>query len=331
MNRHHHNPKPIWASPANYIDNGPVLGPVPHYRHVLASLKLKTTSYPTKGIYVSQFYGLLVGYPIQNQGNAPPFCTVGTGSGAAVNGIAVDQSGNLVTPVQANTSGMHAIDVWQGPGMCGAMVGSFLDPYGQPSGAATFDAINGEIVVANIFDNYSAAGSVSVCTLAGGCTANLTNAAMFKVGGVALDKNGNCWATAEDYSGNATMTYFAGCTGGGQQATGFMNTDYGSLGFDRNGNLVSMDKTGVQLWVYNGCNPNCTLVGGPFPLQGEGVFGSLNRQSMTFAAGDFVNGAVDVYLYSPTSLTYDYSFNNGLSYSGHIEGVAYNPAQKTRK
>ena len=332
LSRHHHYPKPIWASPANYIDNGPVSEPLPFYRHIIASIK-NAASYPAKGMYVNEFYGPgALGYPINNKANAPPFCTVGTGSGADVNGIGVDQSGNLITPVAANTSGQHAVDIWAGPGMCGQLIGSFIDPDGQPSGAFSFDAVNGTILVSNLFNNSGGPGSVSICTLSGGCTANLSNPAMFKVAGSVMDKSGNCWVTAEQNSsgGPAVLVYFAGCTGSGQVATGFMNTDYGSLSFDRNGNLVSMDKVGVQLWVYKGCNPACTLVGGPFPLQGEGVFAALNKQSMTLMAGDFVNGQVDVYLYSPTSLTYMYSFNNGLSYSGKIEGVAYNPAQKTR-
>jgi hypothetical protein len=332
LSRHHHD-RPVWASPANYIDNGSIPQPLPFYRHVIASIK-DAGSQPTKGMYVNQFYGAgTMAYPINNKSNAPPFCTVATGSGADVNGIAVDGSGNLITPVAANYSGQHAVDIWSGPGMCGKQIGTFIDPDGQPSGAFSFDAVNGTILISNIFNNSGGAGSVSICTLSGGCTGNLSNPAMFKVAGVVMDKSGNCWASAEQNASNgpAVLVYFAGCTGAGQAATGFMNTDYGSLSFDRNGNLVSVDKAGVQLWVYKGCNPACTLVGGPFPLQGESVFGALNKQSMTFMAGDFANGQVDVYLYTPTSLTYFYSFNNGLSVSGKIEGVAYNPAQKTRK
>jgi hypothetical protein len=288
-------------------------------------------------MYVNQFAGAgPLGYPINNKANGPPVCTVGTGSGADVNGIAVDGKGNLITPVAVNATGQHAVDVWQGPGMCGKLLGSFTETNGQPSDAFSFDAAKGTIIVGNIFgpSGSVSAGSISVCTLAGGCTANLTNPAMFKVAGVVMDKSGNCWASAEDSSGAATLTYFAGCKGAGVQATGYMNTDYGSLEFDRAGNLVSLDKSGVQLWVYSGCNPACTLVGGPFPLHGESVFGALNKQSMTFMAGDRPNAQVDVYLYSPTSLTFLYSFNNGLApYSSldPVEGVAYNPAAKMRK
>ncbi len=322
----HHRVKPQWTFPANLIDNDSI---APRFRQTLDLVRKNTGSYPPKGMYVNQFYGSGVsGYQNKNLANNPPFCNVPTGMGSDVNGIGVDGKGNLIVPMAVNYSGQHAVAVYQGPGMCGALLGSFLDPYGQPSDAASFDAADGMIAVTNIFDNSSAAGSISICTLSGGCTVNLTNAAMYKVAGVALAANGDCWASAEDTSGAGTLTYFAGCTGAGVQASGFMNVDYGGLSIDKNGNLVSVDKTGQQLWVYSGCNPTCNLVGGPFPLFGESVFGAVNGQSMAFMAGDFVNGQVDVYYYSPTSLTYWYSYNNGLSPSGKIEGVGYNPASK---
>ena len=80
--------------------------------------------------------------------------------------------------------------------------------------------------------------------------------------------------------------------------------------------------------VYSGCNPACTLVGGPFPLLDEAVFCHLSKQSMPLACGDFALGQIDVYYYSPTSLTYWYSFNNGLSFSDDVEGAAYNPRSR---
>jgi hypothetical protein len=49
---------------------------------------------------------------------------------------------------------------------------------------------------------------------------------------------------------------------------------------------------------------------------------------MTFAVGTRTSGSANVYYYSPTSLTWWYSFNSGLSASGLIEGMAYNPASR---
>ena len=215
--------------------------------------------------------------------------------------------------------------------MCGKEIGAITDSYGQASNAASYDAVNGTIVVGNIFDNNGADGSLSVCTLSAGCTSNLTNADMYKVAGVALDTQGNCWASAETKGAAPLLVYFAGCTGSGKATTGFENQDYGDLAIDPSGNLVSIDKTGEQVWVYHGCNPTCYLVGGPYALMGEAVAGALNHQAMTLAVGNRTTGAVDVYYYSPGGLTYYYSFSNGLSVSDPIEGIAFNPAVKPYK
>lgn len=337
-----HREKPRWVFPANLYDNGDA---APHFRQVLSMVSRSgknTGSAMPRGIYVNEFYAAgAMAYQNRNTANNPPFCIVPTGIGADVNGVAFDRNGNLMAPVPVNYSGLPVLEIWQGPqqgSACGSMVASISDPYGQPSDAASFDALNGEIILGNIFGPSGTAGSISICTVSGGCTQNLTNySTMFKVAGVALASNGDCWASAEDPSGVATLTYFAGCTGGGVQATGYMNVDYGSLSFDKNGNLLAMDKNpnGIsQLWVYNGCNPACTLVGGPFPLAGmcgsgtticTSVYGIPNKQSMTLAVGTRTTGSVDIYYYSPTSLTYWYSITNGLSASGLIEGVAYNP------
>lgn len=274
------------------------------------------------GIYASEFFGARInGYPLSNRHNKPPTCTLGA---SYPNDIAVDRRGDLIDP----DGGTRTVIVYKGPGMCGADIGSFADPYGQPSDAASANAKTGVIAVANIFGNSGAAGSISLCTLAGGCTTNLTNANMFEVAGVALAKNGDCWADATNSGGTATLTYFKKCTGPGQTATGFLNTYYGGLDIDKNGNIVSIDAFTPQLWVYKGCNPGCIKVGGPFPLQGDTIYGHLNQASTAFVAADYVNGEVDVYKYRRTGLLYQYSFNNGLSSSDTIEGAAYNPASK---
>ncbi|MBV9332437.1 MAG: hypothetical protein JO146_00365 [Candidatus Eremiobacteraeota bacterium] len=333
----HHNEKPRWIFPANLLDNDGAAPP--RFRqilHIVENGRKNTGTAAPKGIYVNQFYGSgVLAYQNKNTGNNPPFCSLPTGIGSDVNGIAADNAGNIITPVAVNYSGQKAVEIWSGPqsgSACGTMVASILDPYGQPSDAASFNSLTGTIAVSNIFDNSGAAGSISLCTVAGGCTVNLTNSTtMYKVAGVALATNGDCWASAENTSGIATLTYFAGCTGGGVQATGFMNVDYGGLSIDKNGNLVSVDKNPngtSQLWVYSGCNPACTLVGGPFPLQGLSVFGAVNGQSMAFVAGDQTNAAADIYYYTPVSLTYYYSITNGISASGKIEGVAFNPPSK---
>ncbi len=280
----------------------------------------------TGGIYASEFYGSDVfGYPHNNQANNPPSCTINTGM-AEAQGIAADDSANLVVPEGAPNL-TRGIYVYSGPTLCGPELGMIIDATGQPDDASSNNAATGSIAVANMYD-AGGAGSISICTLAGGCPTNLTNSNMFEVASVLMDKAGDCWASGATQSGTATLTYFAGCTGSGQAATGYQNAYYGGLDIDKNGNIVSISAFDSKLYVYKGCNPACTLVGGPFALQGQSLFGHLNAQSMIFAAADFQYGQIDVYHYSASGITYWYSFNNGLDPSLLVEGVAVAPRSK---
>jgi len=319
---------PVWSEYASLI-------PIELRPGGFAATIREVTVHPDRrrdkgGIYVSSFEGgSILGYRNPNLKNDGPFCTVR--SLGAVNDIAVDAKGYLIVPA-INTSEGGFVTVFRGPGMCGAQDGPAVsDPYGQPSDAASANASVGTIVVGNIFDKSDSPGSISLCSdVTGyGCTTNLTNPAMYEVAGVALAKNGDCWASAANTSGIATLTYFKGCSGGGQQATGYLNNYYGGLDIDDAGNLVSISAFDGEIYVYKGCNPACKVVGGPFPMQNEAVFGHLDKKSKQFAVGDFLSGQVDVFKYSPTKITYYYSFNNGLCASTcEIEGVAFNPRSK---
>jgi hypothetical protein len=145
-----------------------------------------------------------------------------------------------------------------------------------------------------------------------------------------MDKSGHCWADAYNAAFTAdVLTYWAGCTGTGVVATGFQNTGYGGLDVDNRGDVVSFNwhgSAGTDLWVYSGCNPTCTSVSDNQLNNGAAIFGHLGRQSQRLAVGNYLNSQVDIYAYAPTTLTYYYSFNNGLQ--GGIEGVAYSPSSK---
>jgi hypothetical protein len=280
---------------------------------------------PTKdGIYVSQFDASAVfGYAGTNQRNAPPFC--GENSGDFVADIATDPNGNLIAPSQLG----ETINVYSGPEMCGPSAAALHDSYGLPVDVASANALKQAILVANIEDNGPISnpppGSITICTVAAGCTKNLTNAHMNRVAGVALDKHGNCWASATNASGDPTLIYFAHCDGKGRLATGFKNSSYGGLEFDKSGNLIALDSTAARLYIYSGCNPACTVVAGPFALQGESLYGKLDKAGTTFAAGDYQRGQVDLYSYSTSALTFKFSFNMDLSRSRSVEGVAFSP------
>ncbi|HEX3671658.1 MAG TPA: hypothetical protein VHT92_08150 [Candidatus Cybelea sp.] len=270
-----------------------------------------------RGIYVATSFGTtILGYRANNSKNRPPICTV---HGAyAPNGVAADSDGNLIDP-----DGSSTITIFKGPKMCGRKLGSIHDQYGPPTDASSVHAATGTIAVASIF-KPSGGGSIAVCTLAGGCTKNLRIASMYEVAGVALAANGDCWASATNSAGVALLTYFKGCSRSGQTATGFQNSYYGGLDIDGEGHLLAISAFDGNLYVYNGCNPGCSLVGGPYSLQGEAVFGHLNKKSTEFATADFVTGSVDVYAYTPKKIAYLYSFNNGLSSSLEPLGVTYN-------
>lgn len=277
------------------------------------------------GIYASSYRGTsVIGFRRGYRRGRGPNCLEYVGPNRHINDIATDPMGNLIVPESAEP---HEVIIYGGPGMCGPVLGTFNDHYGPPGSAASLDAESGTILLANL----NRRGSIAVCTLVSGCTKRLTNSNITGPGtGVALAKNGDCWLTSGNYGSNGVaMTYWRGCTGSGEAATGFLNASTGGLSIDKHGNLVSVDWNGGrsgQLWVYSGCNPACKIVGGPFPLQGNPVYGALDAAGRHFGViEEGLIGIVDIYTYSPTKLTYEYSFDTGIVTSDPL-GFAYSPA-----
>ncbi len=160
-----------------------------------------------RGIYVAQYFGSSVlGYAKNNSGNGPPICSI---SGVSnVQDLATDTVGNLIVP------NVYRVNVYRGPPMCGPPLATISDSYGQATDAAAVNAATGPIVVANM----NGPGFVVVCTARSLKCAQLTppSTGIGAVGGVAMDKNDNCWADAF----NAAITgvdliYWARCTGSG--------------------------------------------------------------------------------------------------------------------
>lgn len=278
------------------------------------------------GLYVSEFKATdILGYMTPNTSNNGPTCQESPAD--AVNDVATDNGGDLIDP----DGGTHTIILYSGPQLCGSEMGAINDPYGIPSDASAINAKHGTIAVANIYSGISfqgpLAGNVAVCTMSGGCTSELTNPNMFEVAGIVMASNGDCYVDSEDSSGVDWLTYFAGCTGPGQTATGFADTTLGGLDIDKDGHILAIDAYNSQLYVYSGCNPDCTLVNGPQALWGQTIFGHLSRSSMEFAGADFQNGEIDMYKYESSTgkIKYEYSFNNGLNASDLVEGAAFNP------
>ena len=281
----------------------------------------------TGGIYAATVSGppfetsTVYGYTNPNKRNHPWICTLGTVP--SFGNIDVDGRGNLIVP----EGPISTVAVYQGPGMCGPKVSSLSDPYGEPLDASSADALTSPIAVLNEFGpNGDPPGSISVCyalTYDSYCYENLTNPYLYQPGSVAFTNN--CWASTLDQSGQPRLVYFSGCYGSGELATGYLDSYVGGLDIDKAGNLVSVSL--YSLYVYKGCNPACTLVGGPFSLHGESGQAHLDKNSQHLVVDDAGNNTIDVYAYSPTSLTYLYSFNNGFQ-GQFTSGAAFNPRSK---
>ncbi len=271
-----------------------------------------------RGLYVlasSNIYG----FPADNRDNKPPFCSF-VGPSSPPGTIAFDTKGRMIVPdYVSSTITVYAAPT--SPKACGKMLGVIRDSYGQPVDAASVDAVNGRIFVV-------ADQQVDICTLRRGCTRSLSGPNLSPAASIALSRDGDCWAEGDGVSGPGVLDYFKGCDSAGQGTTGYFGDgdNYGGLDIDRHGNIVSIFANyhnSPAVYVYSGCNPACTMLSGPLPLRGTGTYGRLNKDSTEFAAADYQNSSVDVYKYSPTTLTFEYSFSKGLS---DVEGVAFNPS-----
>jgi hypothetical protein len=173
---------------------------------------------------------------------------------------------------------------------------------------------------------------VAVCTesVGGGSCSTLTAPDITGYGaGVATDASGDCWMSGETSSLAPVLEYWAGCTGTGVQATGWPNAEYGGITFDKAGHMVDIDASG-NLYVLSGCNPACTVLGGPYTMQGQSFFGNLDHAGTQLAVGDVTNNDVDVYTFcdkikkkvskSCLGITYLYSFSNGMLNPGGTAG-----------
>jgi hypothetical protein len=297
-----------------------------------AAAGLRRPDAVTPGIYAGGF--AINAYPVNDRSNGPPLCSVSVSTGSTGDSdIAVDRQGDLLVPDLNHRN----ITVYAGPGLCGPKLGTITSPYGEPIDVASRNAANGgKIVVANFpISRYHPRVGISVCTLSGGCTAQLF-AGHTEMEGVALAPNGDCWATAGEFTPTPdhryvgpALAYFAHCRQSGVITTGFQNVNrpFG-LDIDDNGNLVviSPGRSASQLYIYSGCNPVCTLVGGPFQLRGDVAFGHLDANSKKLVAAREDLFQLDLYSYSESGVNYEYSITNGLT--SYPVGAAFSPPSK---
>lgn len=280
-------------------------------------------------IYGSEFYGEQVfGYKNPNPKNKAATCMLGTATNYLeyVNGFGTDSAGDTMIPALTPSSATYLeINVFK-PN-CGALAWSTLVTSGQAADAYTNakSAVTGSILVGLLKIGSTTAGGAVICKKSG-CGTPITNSKVTGyVAGVAMATNGDCWISgATSTTTGFALVYFKGCTGSGKVATGTKNAAYGGLFFDSAGNLASVDGSGM-LFVYKGCDPKCTLVS-TSKLEGESFFGGLDSKGTTLALGDYENGVVDVYSYSPSKgAKYLYSISKGLTQSEMVETGQFAP------
>jgi hypothetical protein len=280
----------------------------------------------TDDIYVDAAIGFssseILGYRVQGD-RATLICRVKNVTYA--DSIAVDGKGNVIAPNSASGQ----VIVFKRPRMCGRELGSVNDLYGGPTDAASNDAASGPIVIGNALGP----GFVVVCTMASSGCSELKPppSGIGHVAGVAMTNNGDCWASGYNSSFSAViLAYFKHCSGSGILATGYQNSGDGGLDIDARGNIVSISSSGKgsAVYVYKGCNPKCSLIGGPLALKHQAIQGHLNRASTALAMANVTKSQVDVYSYTPRNITYQYSFKNGIGGGATVVGVAYNPRSK---
>lgn len=318
-----------FVSPTAPVDQPAVAIPAsmrPVGAQLIPSEPMRYETKPKYGIYASEVYGSdVLGYRNPNSGNRGPACELYS---EYVNGFSVDGVGNLLLP----TAYPDEVSVYKGPGLCGKLIGSLTDTFGQASDAVSTNAASGAIVVGNIEESGNKkVGNIAICSLGKGCMRQLKSPSITGFGGgVALAKNGDCWMSSEDDASfsSASLTYFPGCKGSGKRAHGWKNAYYGGLIVDKDGHLISIDFMTPAIWVYRGCNPVCKVVRGPVQLEGTSFYGNLNAKGDELALGDNQYGQVDVYKYGVTKLQYDYSFNTGLSATLDVESAGFSPTIK---
>lgn len=270
--------------------------------------------------------GMINAYKNPDTKNVAPECSI---QGYAINGWGVDNVGDLILPAGSSASVEPSINVYQGPKPCGKLLGTITDSTGQAADAKSFNATKDKIYVGEIASTASATGEIVICMLkTKSCGTPITNAAITGHGaGVAIDAKGDCWMSAGTSTNTGfLLVYWKGCKGKGVVATGTKNSDFGGLFFDTKGNLVSIDLAGT-IYVYKGCAPKCTVVG-TLTMKAASIFGNLNAAGTELAVGDVTNTQIDVYKYTPTKLTYMYSFNKGLTGTGFTESGGFNPTNK---
>jgi hypothetical protein len=335
--------KPLSVIPEALRPHGPRVRPT-WWRDAPAGSNAKKTS-PIKTIVVSmQESPSLPAYSqtgSEGQKMTGPICTISGQSG--VTDIGEDTKGDVYVPYgNTDTVSVFAPD-------CGAQIGSYSDPYGQPVDIAfpprdgNGSAVKREIIERTqdaVFDIVGSSGSeygnVALCTTAKGCTSELTDPSINTVYAGAFDSAGNVWASYLNQENVPALIVWPNGKMPGEVVSGYVNSGVGSLEFDAKGNLLAIDSSlpGVVSYTCTvpnarratsvGCDPNHD-----WDLNGHMLYGKLVAKGAAFDVADFSYGSIDVYSYP--SFTYQYSYIQGLNQSDLVVGLTGVPIQGSTK
>ncbi|HEY2475660.1 MAG TPA: hypothetical protein VGI19_12800, partial [Candidatus Cybelea sp.] len=266
-------------------------------------------------LYVGQFSGTPVQeYPLNNKKNGPPVCSL---PGQSVNGIAVDQSGNLWVP--NGTGGGQGYTQEYAPN-CGAAMLQITDNDGQPADVA-FDS-HKNIYILSIFGKSGAPGSVDVYNSGGTLLRNLSDPTFSELIGVASDSHNNVFVSNRQSNGVANVLEFKHGKMPGTVLSAITLGLPGAPQLDKHNNLIITDWEAYTLNVYAPPYDGSPTV---TPMNGLSLWCPLDRKQTRLYCADTA-GSLDVYAYP--SGKYLYSFTNGLSSSGFPTGSATTPAAR---
>jgi hypothetical protein len=258
--------------------------------------------------YVGQYYSSgVLAYRQNNRNDQPPVCTV---PGNAVNGIGVDQGGNLWVP---NGNGVTI----EYMAHCGSAGISIRDPNGQPADVA-FDS-KGKIYISNILDAGSSAGTINIYDSKGAPIGTLGSRAIKKyIVGVAVDNHDNVFASATTGTTYGIVVEFPSGTMPGKVLSGVQGiAGMGGPLLDGSRNLLVPDWNNDVVNVYA---PPYSGKPRVLELAGASVYCALSRGDALLFCTDFLLSQVDVYAYPSGQPLY--SYNAGLSPSSVQEGIA---------
>jgi hypothetical protein len=260
-----------------------------------------------------------VDYYVKGTGPNNPVAGSLSGTFSAPEGIGIDSKGDVYV---ANGNAENVLVYAAGSS---SPTGTLDDPNEFPIGVTV--GPDGTVYVANIDGPIGASGDVVVYAPGSSEPTKTLHAKCFlHVLGVALDKNGNLFASCDIAPGaghGSVIEFKAGSTTG--IATHITLGSAGGLGFDGAGHLLAIDVNGPTLNVYN--------VGNPKPidklkLPGASIYFSFGRHSNVLYVADYSLGEIDVFRYSPSKLTQINKITNGMSSSSGNIGIANTPPQQ---